>query len=100
MKPGVFKVGDLVLERPTEFGMVCTAGPKTFDVVFISGFVSRHRQGQSAYVFERVVGSSSFSGSAEYEARVRANLTKEVQAVRDERARGAGIRRGAIHPSR
>ncbi len=94
----IFKVGDLVLERPTEFGMVCIAGPKSFDVVFISGFVSRHKQGQSAYTFDRA-DSVSFN-DAEYEQRTRKQLAEEAACVRDERSGGAGIRRGAIHPSR
>ena len=78
----IFKVGDLVLERPTEFGMVCTAGPKTFDVVFISGFVSRHKQERKLYTFERA-DSSSFCGDAEYERQTRENLAKEAAAVRE-----------------
>ena len=99
MKPdNVFKIGDLVRERPTEWGLVVTAGPKTFDVVFISGFVSRHKQGQKDYVFERA-DSSSFDDK-QYEQWVREHLAKEAVAVREERRLGLRIKRGAVHPSR
>lgn len=67
------------------------AGPKTFDVVWLGGSTTRYRHG------ERDI---QIVGRVEVDARTREHLSRGALAARQERRRGARIRRGVVSPPR
>jgi len=82
---------DFIEERGVvaEYGLVIACGPKTFDAVWLGGSTTRYWHGVRAV---RVIDA------AEVDAFTRRQLLQEAKAAMAERRRGAGIRRGQIHP--
>ena len=91
----LLKRGDLVLEGGALYlrGLVLSAGPLTYDVIWIGGSTSRYRQDSGRCVkVDPVV--EDFTPS---EIR---QLTKDAADAREERRTGARIKRGQIWQSR
>jgi hypothetical protein len=85
------KRGDFIKEAGS-YGLVLTAGPKTFDVIWTGGSTSRYRHG--ARIFDLANEDRHLS------ALERESLTRDAIDARNERKQGAGIKRGQIWPSR
>lgn len=77
------KVGDFVKEHRLS-GIILTCGPRSFDVIWIGGSTSRYRHGTREVVVVPAEAMDRFEQD---------QLTKELHAARDERRRGAGVRR-------
>jgi len=90
--PAVFLVeADDYIREGAAFGLVLASGAKTFDVVWLGGSTTRYRHG------ERDI---QIVGRVEVDARTREHLSREALAARQERRRGARIRRGVVSPRR
>ncbi len=91
----VIKRGDFVIEAGASHsrGLVLSAGPVSYDVVWIGGSTSRHHQADGRCA---VVDPDAADFSA-YEIR---HLTREAEAAREERRIGARRKRGQVWPRR
>lgn len=84
------RVGDFIKEG-IDYGIVLSCGPVAFDVVWVGGSTSRYRHG---------VRMIEVVDAATIDDFTRRHLAKEAASAKAERARGAGVRRGQVSPSR
>lgn len=91
--PLKLRAGDFFAERNTveDFGIVLSAGPKAFDVIWVGGSTTRYRHG---------VRDLRLVPSAELDPVTRRHLLEEFEKAQSERKAGARIRRGTVSPRR
>jgi hypothetical protein len=91
------KRGDFVIRQgETAPALIFAAGPKTYDLIHLSGFVERLKQSWRDEQ-TRIADEADFHGNRSYYIE---QLTKEADKAREERRTGARVKRGAIWPSR
>jgi hypothetical protein len=78
--------------------LVLACGPRSFDIIEQSGGTTRYLHAHKRNV--RLATASDFNHDLAYEASVRERLVRQAGNARDERRRGAGVRRGHVAPSR
>lgn len=94
---GLFNRDDIVIETgngTSQFFLVLSCGPRSYDLIEQSGGTTRfpHRAGRHI----RIATDADFNGDEFYRRMVTETLRGEASRARDERKRGARIRRGHV----
>jgi hypothetical protein len=85
---------DQIVKEGAQLGVVLQSGGVSYDVLWVGGGTSRYR-----YDAGRAV-SVATAFDLQYQEGTIVHLRAEAEAAHRERRRGAGVRRGQVHPSR
>jgi hypothetical protein len=88
-----FKRGDIVKESG-EIGIVLQTGKIAYDIVWTGGSTSRYKYSTGRHVHL----ATAFELDGQDDLVI--SLREEAEVVRGERARGEGVRRRQLYPSR